>query len=266
MQALSYLTRLRETDCLLCLGLDPVAERIPTELGTGIDAVERFLTTLLESADSKGILPPTLKPNLAYFERYGWRGWQLLEKLVATWSEKCVIILDAKRGDIGRSSDAYAKAMYQTLQGDAVTLHPWMGPESIAPFAKFFPEKSGYLLLRTSNPGSALLQDGQWPRLFDSIEQWDSSGSLGFVVGATRPEELEKVIAEDPKCRPLLIPGVGAQGGKSSDMMKLLLRASQPRHHRVNVSSGILYAQEKGGTFPSANLEALKRFRDDLSC
>ena len=262
---MTFLERLEQSENLLCLGLDPVASRIPSELGKGIEAVERFLTTLLEQAEARNLLPSTLKPNLAYFEQYGWRGWQLLEKLVARWSSSCLMVLDCKRGDIGRSSTAYAKAMYETLGGDAVTLHPWMGPESIAPFAEYFPEKGGYLLLRTSNPGSVLLQNEGWPRLFDSIDEWDTTGCLGYVVGATRPEELEKVLTDDPVGRPLLIPGVGAQGGKSEHMMALIRGSAHPRRHRINVSSDILYAHEKGGAFPEASLKALESYQAELT-
>ena len=126
---MSYLNRLEETDDLLCLGLDPVPARMPSGF-EGVEGAERFLNSLLEAAESAGLLPGTLKPNLAYFEQYGWRGWRLLESLVARWKERCLIILDAKRGDIGRSSEAYAKTVFETLSGDSVTLHPWMGPDS----------------------------------------------------------------------------------------------------------------------------------------
>ena len=154
MTSNNYLQRLEKSDCLLCLGLDPVLERLPAELGTGAEAVESFFSILLKEALAKNLLPPTLKPNLAYFEQLGWRGWKLLEEIVQTWSAHCTIVLDAKRGDIGRSSAAYAGALYDGLKGDSVTLHPWMGPESIEPFVRHFPSKGAYLLLRTSNPGS----------------------------------------------------------------------------------------------------------------
>ena len=251
---MTFLERLEQTDQLLCLGLDPVPERIPEEFGQGVEAAERFLSTLLEEAKARDLLPPTLKPNLAYFEQYGWHGWKLLEELVARWSVHCTIILDAKRGDIGRSSAAYGKAMFEDLKGHAVTLQPWMGPESIEPFTHYFGSCGGYLLLRTSNPGSDLLQGDNWLSLMDSIDQWDRTGQLGFVVGATRPEELEQVILEKRCERPLLIPGVGAQGGSATQVRDLIRRAPQPRRHRVNVSSGILYAHRKAAGFQRATL------------
>lgn len=262
---MAYLKRLVETDDLLCLGLDPVPGRLPLGMDSGVESVETFLTTLLEAALAHDLLPSTLKPNLAYFEQFGWRGFRLLEELVAKWSDQCLIILDAKRGDIGRSSAAYAKTCFETLAGDSVTLHPWMGPESVKPFVEYFPAKGGYLLLRTSNPGSDLLQGEGWPLLLREIDQYDASGGLGFVVGATRPSELEYVVKNDSKNRPLLIPGVGAQGGTSEEVMTVLRQCSEPRVHRVNVSSGILYTHEQPGkSFPEANLEALRRYRSEL--
>lgn len=259
---MNYLSRLEQSDNLLCLGLDPVPERLPKECGEGVEGAERFLTTLLEAALKENLLPATLKPNLAYFEQYGWKGWRLLEQLVERWSERCTIILDAKRGDIGRSSAAYASAMFEGLKGHAVTVQPWMGPESIEPFTHYFPEHGGYLLLRTSNPDSELLQRDNWRPLLDSADRWDGSGALGFVVGATRPEELEEVVVSRRCARPLLIPGVGAQGGSASDVREVLRRAAEPRHHRVNVSSAILYPGS--GTFPKNSLNALEGYLRDL--
>jgi orotidine-5'-phosphate decarboxylase len=260
----SYLQRLEAADNLLCLGLDPVSARMPHGF-EGIEGAEKFLTILLEEALSSGTLPSTLKPNLAYFEQYGWRGWKLLEFLVKRWGKECLIVLDAKRGDIGRSSQAYAKAMFEGLGGDSVTLHPWMGPDSVAPFLEFAPEKGAYLLLRTSNPGGDVLQSGAWQKLFQNLEVWDKTSSLGFVVGATKPEELEWVLAKNTTGRPLLIPGVGAQGATAKDVMTALRAHSHPTRHRVNVSSGILYAHEKpGGSFPDSNLESLFQYSVEL--
>jgi orotidine-5'-phosphate decarboxylase len=253
----SYLQRLEDTDNLLCMGLDPVPSRMPDGFD-GVDGAERFLTTLLEEALAAKVLPSTLKPNLAYFEQYGWRGWRLLESLVERWGEKCLIVLDCKRGDIGRSSQAYAGAMFEGLKGDSVTLHPWMGPDSVGPFLEFAPDKGAYLLLRTSNPGGDVLQNGAWKELFQNADQWDDTQTMGFVVGATKPEELDWVLASNTGGRPLLIPGVGAQGATAADVMAALKAHTHTARHRVNVSSAILYAHEKsGGNFPESNLESL---------
>lgn len=261
---MSFFQKLESAGNTLCLGLDPVPERIPKSLGSGVEGAERFLRELLVLARSENLLPSTLKPNLAYFEQYGWRGWRLLETLVEEWSAECTIILDAKRGDIGRSSTAYASAMFHDLKGDAVTLHPWMGPDSVAPFLAHAPQKGAYLLLRTSNPGGDVLQSDAWKNLFLTIDEWDPEGFMGFVVGATKPEELRWVLQNNKKERPLLIPGVGSQGGSAEKTVALLRKTSQPLRHRVNVSSGILYAHESG-SFPESNLKALSTFSKALS-
>lgn len=257
---MTYLERLEKADSLLCLGLDPVPSKFPPGFSPDVEGTESFLKTFLEAALKEGLLPPTLKPNLAYFEQLGWRGWKLLESLVKEWSQHCLIILDCKRGDIGPSSEAYAKAMFEGLQGDAVTLHPWMGPDSIAPFIQHFPQRGAYLLLRTSNPGGDALQKGSWQSLFREIDSWDPSSSLGFVVGATRPAELEWVLAHNEKARPLLIPGVGSQGGSAEDTARLLKSQPLARRHRVNVSSAVLFAHQ-GGQFPADNLKALENLQ-----
>jgi len=254
----SYLGRLEETGSLLCLGLDPVPSRMPRGF-EGVEGAERFLNSFLEAAHSSGLLPQTLKPNLAYFEQYGWRGWKLLESLVERWGKYCLIILDAKRGDIGRSSEAYARTVFETMQADSVTLHPWMGPDSVEPFLSYSPEKGAYLLLRTSNPGGDVLQAGLWEKLFTSIDDWDPGGTMGFVVGATRPAELTWVLANNQQGRPLLIPGVGAQGASASEVMASLQSFPGARRHRINVSSAILYAHEQG-RFPETNLQILEKF------
>lgn len=256
---MSYLEKLEKTENLLCLGLDPVPGRMPVGF-EGVGGAERFLNTLLEEAESAGLLPGTLKPNLAYFEQYGWRGWRLLENLVERWGEKCLIVLDAKRGDIGRSSEAYAKTVFQTLGGDSVTLHPWMGPDSVGPFLKYAPERGSYLLLRTSNPGGDVLQGRAWQSLFDGIDEWDEAGTMGFVVGATKPAELTWVLERNSRGRPLLIPGVGAQGATAPEVMSALKAHPHAGRHRINVSSAILYAHEGRGSFPSFNLKALETF------
>lgn len=262
---MNYLDRLEQTSDILCLGLDPVPSRMPAGFD-GVAGAERFLTILLEQAEAAGLLPSTLKPNLAYFEQYGWRGWRLLEELVERWSPKCLIVLDAKRGDIGRSSDAYAGAMFQGLKGDSVTLHPWMGPDSVGPFLGYAPERGAYLLLRTSNPGGDVLQSGAWQNLFETVDAWDSSGVMGFVVGATKPEELEWVVSNNSSGRPLLIPGVGAQGATAPEVMAALKSHPHTGRHRVNVSSAILYAHEQpGASFPASNLKALESYKTDLA-
>ena len=201
------------------------------------DDPEGFLNRILEGIEATGRWPGALKPNLAYFEQYGSRGLQMLERLLERWGPRSLVILDAKRGDIGPSSQAYARAVFDTWGADAVTVSPWMGWDSLEPFLEYCPQKGVYVLLRTSNPGAADLQDHVWPRLAQQMADRPRSG-MGAVVGATRPEDLQTALGLNI---PLLIPGVGTQGGGIPPNLAPM--------HRVNVSSGILYAKDPVAAF-----------------
>ncbi len=252
---MSFLDRLetgaRNSGNLLCLGLDPVPERIGS---TEVGAAEEFLQGLLEALQAQGLLPSTLKPNLAYFEQYGPPGLVLLDSLIERWSPHCLIICDAKRGDIGRSSQAYARTFFETYRADAITASPWMGRDSLAPFLEYGPDKGTYALLRTSNPGHSDLQAGLWEDLARQLSDWGGP-HLGAVVGATSIADLRRAL-ELVGVRPLLIPGVGTQGGSASEVMACLREQPRPGIHRVNVSSGILYAEDR--------LSACERFAGEL--
>ncbi len=249
---MTYLDKLRRAKSLLCLGLDPD----PARMGAG-ETPESFLNRLLDSLEEAGALPSTLKPNLAYFEQYGSKGLAMLERLLERWRSKALIILDAKRGDIGPSSAAYARALFDVWGADAVTVSPWMGRDSLEPFLERCPERGVYVLLRTSNPGAADLQlaQGAWRRLAALLTgEWFRPG-LGAVMGATGPEELAEFVGRAPNF-PLLIPGVGAQGGDAASVLEAL--GDSAPIHRVNVSSGILYASEGA-------LEATRRYAASLA-
>ncbi|MCA9796674.1 MAG: orotidine-5'-phosphate decarboxylase [Candidatus Eremiobacteraeota bacterium] len=258
---MSYLERLeqsaRTSGNLLCLGLDPVPERIEP---LGLD-IETFLGRILERLEADGCLPSTLKPNLAYFEQFGSKGWAILERLLESWAPKCLIIADAKRGDIGRSSEAYARAMFEHLGADAVTVSPWMGADSIAPFLDRAPQRGTYLLVRTSNPGHADLQAACWQSLATRVREWKA----GAVVGATSVQDLSRAIELLGPEVPLLIPGVGTQGGEASEVMQAL--GQEPWRHRVNVSSAILYAfeQSPGLDFAEAAAQAARHYAAALN-
>ena len=241
----------RQAGHLLCLGIDPDLDRLPLTLA----GWEEYVNQLLES-----VKPAAIKPNAAYFEVFGCEGWAWLERLCGRWRGKLPIILDVKRGDIGPSSKAYAKSAFERLEVDALTVNPWMGKDSLQPFADYAPQHGFYALVRTSNPGHADLQkslvDGQelWQKLLRELPQWFPGA--GMVVGATGPADLAFTCENLAPNSPLRIRGVGSQGGQASQVLAEL-RKTEIELHRVNVSSKVLYAQED---YPELSpLEAARR-------
>jgi orotidine-5'-phosphate decarboxylase len=232
---------------MLCVGLDPDMAKIPPHLGSGAEALYAFCAAIV---DATADLVIAYKPQIAYFAAAS--AERELERLVAyikTRAPRVPVILDAKRGDIGSTAEQYAKEAFDRYGADAVTLSPFMGFDSIEPYLRY-KNKGIFLLCRTSNPGGSDLQaqrlasvDGT-PLVYEHIARlahgpWNTSGQLGLVVGATYPQEIERVRALAPHL-PLLIPGVGAQGGDALATVRAGWRA--PGSIVVNSSRAILYA------------------------
>jgi orotidine 5'-phosphate decarboxylase subfamily 2 len=211
----TFVERLREvtdaTGSLLCVGLDPDIREHPDAA-----AAERFCAAILEATLAEVC---AVKPNVAFFEQHGSAGWAVLERLRERVPADRLLIVDAKRGDIGSTAEAYARALFDVLGADAVTVNPLMGGDAVAPFLER-PGRGALLICRSSNPGGAdLLEqpvgEGRGPlyqRIVELGTSWDPGGAVGFVVGATAPAALAAVRAAAPNA-PLLCPGVGAQGG-----------------------------------------------------
>ena len=210
----------QKNNSLLCVGLDPDPAKFPAHLKGRNDAIFEFCAAI---ADATADLVCCFKPQIAYFAAR--RAEDQLEALIAHIHDKhpdVPVILDAKRGDIGSTAEQYAVEAFERYGADAVTLSPFMGFDSVQPYLKY-EGKGAFLLCRTSNPGGDDLQnqrlasvDGT-PLLYEHIAKlaqgpWNTNGQLGLVVGATYPAEIEQVRAIAPTL-PLLIPGVGAQGG-----------------------------------------------------
>jgi orotidine-5'-phosphate decarboxylase len=235
------------TQSLLCVGLDPEPSKFPGSLKNRPDAIFDFCRAIV---DATAPYASSFKPQIAYFAAH--RAEDQLEQLIAHIHEKhpgLPVILDAKRGDIGSTAEQYAREAFERYQADAVTLSPFMGFDSIEPYLRW-PGKGAILLCRTSNPGGSDLQaqrladvPGQ-PTLYEHIArlaqgEWNRSGQLGLVVGATFPQELARVRELAPTL-PLLVPGVGAQGGDAAATVRAAWRENASV--MVNSSRAVLYA------------------------
>lgn len=207
--------RARQIDSLLCVGLDPH----PRELDENSAAAARdFCLKLIQATTDLAL---AYKPNIAFFEAYGAEGWQALQAVLAAIPAEIPVVLDAKRGDISSTAEAYARACFEKLEVDAVTLSPYLGYDSLQPFLKD-PSRGVFLLCKTSNPGSVDLQDltvldgGQSLLLYEKVarlaQEWNQTNNLGLVAGATHPAALARLRSLAPDVW-FLTPGVGAQGG-----------------------------------------------------
>ncbi|GAB4214798.1 MAG: orotidine-5'-phosphate decarboxylase [Rhodoferax sp.] len=237
----------RRNQSLLCVGLDPDPARFPEPWRGKPQHIFDFCAAMV---DATADLVSAFKPQIAYFAAHG--AEDQLERLIAhirRAAPEVPVILDAKRGDIGATAELYAREAFERYGADAVTLSPFMGWDSVEPYLRRYPDKGAFLLCRTSNPGGDDLQAqrladlaGQ-PRLFEHLARlaqgpWNLSGQLGLVVGATYPAEIARVRELAPTL-PLLIPGVGAQGGDAA----------------ATVAAGWTFAREAdGGIHPTGTL------------
>ncbi|MEY3525565.1 MAG: hypothetical protein RIR92_1630 [Pseudomonadota bacterium] len=259
---------------VLCVGLDPEPAKFPVHLSGKPDAIYEFCARIVDATSD---LVCAFKPQIAYFAAH--RAEAQLEQLIAhirRVAPTIPVILDAKRGDIGSTAEQYAIEAFERFGADAVTLSPFMGFDSIEPYVKRH-GKGAFLLCRTSNPGGDDLQTrrladiaGQ-PRLFEHLAYlaqgpWNLNGQLGLVVGATYPDEIARVREIAPSL-PLLIPGVGAQGGDAAATLKAGLRMQDEQISGpiiVNSSRAILYASQ-GADFAQAARNAALQSRAALS-
>ena len=267
----------KQNNSLLCVGFDPDPARFPGNWRGDSSKIYDFCAAIV---DTTADLVIAFKPQIAYFAAR--RAEEQLERLIAHMrlnAPHVPIILDAKRGDIGSTAEQYAIEAFERYGADAVTLSPFMGFDSIQPYLKYH-NKGAFLLCRTSNPGSGDLQDKRIfdeqtdsvnPRVYQHIarmanDQWNTNGQLGLVVGATYPEELARVREIAPNL-PLLIPGIGAQGGDVVATVRNAWRQVDDKTVApivVNSSRAILYASDDH-TFAYAAKQVAKETRDQLN-
>lgn len=236
--------QIKKKQSFLCIGLDVDLDKIPNYLLEEEDPIFAFNKAIIDHTHH---LTVAYKPNVAFYETYGLRGWRALEKTVHYLQEnhpEIFIIADAKRGDIGNTSTRYAKAFFENMNCHALTIAPYMGRDSVEPFLAF-EGKFAILLGLTSNPGSEDFQmkemDSQalFEKVFETALTWKNSERLMFVVGATHPEYFKAIRKIAPE-HFLLVPGVGAQGG---DLQGVCQYGFNERCGLlINSSRGIIYA------------------------
>ena len=263
----------RQHQSMLCVGLDPDPAKFPDHWRGDASKIYDFCAAIIDATADQCM---AFKPQIAYFAAH--RAEDQLERLMAylrAQAPQVPVILDAKRGDIGSTAEQYAKEAFERYGADAVTLSPFMGRDSVQPYLRYS-GKGAFLLCRTSNPGGDDFQNqalaalpGQ-PRLYEHIAQlaqtaWNDNGQLGLVVGATYPLELARVRALAPTL-PLLIPGVGAQGGDATATVRAAWRGSATQTTGpivVNASRSVLYA-DSGAQFAQAARQEAMALRQSL--
>ena len=265
MTTQQLIEQINKKKSFLCIGLDVDLNKIPEFLLKEEDPIFAFNKAVIEATHH---LCVAYKPNTAFYEAYGLKGWKALEKTIKYLNEKypnIFTIADAKRGDIGNTSSMYAKAFFEDLGFDSVTVAPYMGKDSVEPFLAF-ENKHTILLALTSNQGAFDFQtqkvDDQelYKQVLETSKTWENSENLMYVVGATKAEYFKDIRKIVPNSF-LLVPGVGAQGGNLQDVCKYGMNDNIGL--LINSSRGIIYASKKND-FAQAAAEKAKELQQEM--
>jgi orotidine-5'-phosphate decarboxylase len=243
-----------QTKRFLCVGLDPRVEQLPAGFSRDPESFVKFCQEIISAtAPYAG----AFKPNMAYFECFGSQGLETLKKVIDFIPKDKLVILDAKRGDIGETSRAYARMAFEHFNADSITLSPYMGFDSLAPFFEY-DQKGSFLLCLTSNPSA---KDFELPELYLKVarkaQEWNQKNNIGLVVGATQTQQTQQ-IRSIFSSGPFLIPGVGAQGG---DLEQSILKGRGEQTGAIpliNASRSILFASKDENYAQAAAREAQK--------
>jgi orotidine-5'-phosphate decarboxylase len=257
MTKAALIEQIKLKESFLCVGLDPDLAKIPPHLLQTEDPLFEFCKAIIDATHPYAV---AFKPNTAFFECHGAKGWEALRKTMAYIPKECLVIADAKRGDIGNTSSYYAQTFFEHMQADALTVAPYMGSDSVLPFLQF-ENKWVILLALTSNEGAKdfQLMECNGKALFETVleksGQWGTPENMMYVVGATRAEDIARVRTLAPDYF-FLVPGVGAQGGDLNTVVKY--GANAQCGLLVNSSRAIIYASNGEDFAVAAKEEALK--------
>lgn len=256
--------QIKKKNSYLCVGLDTDISKIPAHLKNSADPVFEFNKQIIDATHQFCV---AYKPNIAFYEALGSKGWESLEKTLAYIPKECFTIADAKRGDIGNTSTLYAKAFFENMAFDSITVAPYMGEDSVKPFLEF-KNKWVILLAHTSNSGSSdfqLIESASGKKLYEEVitksRQWGTPEQLMYVVGATRADK----IADIRKLAPehfFLVPGIGAQGGDLAETSRHGL--NKQCGLLVNSTRAIIYASSDKD-FATAAANEAKSVKEEMS-
>jgi orotidine-5'-phosphate decarboxylase len=249
----------------ICVGLDTDLKKIPSSLLVSRDPMLEFNKIIIESTCEDAA---AFKLNFAFYEHEGSRGFEIMEKTLELIPNEILTIADAKRGDIGNTSEMYAQSIFDVMNFDSVTLHPYMGSDSLEPFLSY-KSKLNFILALTSNRGAVdfekqRLASGKYlyQEVIDAVTGWDKASNCGIVFGATNIEELETNIDSFGNLA-VLLPGIGAQGGSLEDVAKTF-SSRKNKNYLVNISRGLIYA-DNSPDFASKINRTLKDFNSVIN-
>lgn len=254
--------QIQQKNSYLCVGLDTDVTKLPAHLRSRTDAVFEFNRAIIDATKDHCV---SYKINTAFYEAQGIKGWEAMEKTVRYIPAAHFKIADAKRGDIGNTSSQYARAFFETLPFDAITVAPYMGEDSIRPFLEY-PDKFTIVLGLTSNAGAKdfeLQRTGEqylYQKVLATVSKWGNADNLMFVVGATQAEELQNIRKIIPG-NFLLVPGIGAQGGSLKDVSKYGM--NKDCGLLVNASRAIIYAGS-GDDFAEAAASVARQYHKEM--
>lgn len=251
----------QENNSILCVGLDVDIDKMPTPIEKSIEGILKFNQEIIDSTKD---LVSSYKVNFAFYEQYGIRGFELLKKTINSIPKNIHIIADAKRGDIGNTSRAYAKAVFDEFECDSITVSPYMGEDSVKPFLEY-KNKMVFLLCLTSNSGASDFEKQviEGKPLYEIVMEkslgWNENSNLAYVVGATQPDELKR-LRQITTNSYFLIPGIGAQGGDVQEVMK----SNDGGNAIINSSRSIIYAS-RNNDFAEKVRQAALMLKDKLN-